>query len=161
MFLLIFAFLCFALAVFGFIGMKKKQKKSQAPHVPQKRIITEFVYLKDIENADRFFRGLKDELAENDEYDRPARELKEDYDHEKVYRYIPECLDYRIEDRQVYAMLDGAEYHVGRIKKGAEVPPGSVLCFYPNVYKYVTEDDVSEESGDHYFGFEIKKEVGI
>lgn len=139
----------------------KKKQKEEAPPEPKKRIITEIVYLKDIENGDRFFKELKEELSENDEYDRPTRELKEDYDHEKVYRYEPEQLDYRIEDRQVYAMLNGEEFHVGRVKKGVDVPPDALLFFYPNVYKYVKPDEISKESGDHYFGLEIKKEVGI
>lgn len=150
-----------SVSVLGFIARKRKQKEAETPLPVREHIITETVYPADQENADRFFRFYKEDFDENDEYDRSAKELKEDYDEEKVYRYDPYQLDYKIEDRQVFAKLDDEWVHVARLKKTQSIPEDALFFLYPNVYKYVTEEEVSKETGDSYFGFEYKKKVGI
>ena len=118
------------------------------------------VYLNDQENADRFFRFYKDDFYENDDFDLSARDLKDSYYCEKVYKYDRFELPYKIEGGVVYSMLDDW-VKVGTIKR--KIPEGSAFYLFPNIYKYVGNDSVEKVSGDHYFGFEIeyKKKVGI
>ena len=159
--LFIIGLVLLSLAIIGFVGMKQKQKKAETPLPVREHIITETVYPVDQENADRFFRFYKEDFDENDEYDLSAKELKEDYEGEKVYRYDPYQLDYKIEEGQIFAKLDDEWVHVARLKKTQSIPEDALLFLFPNVYKYVTEEEVSKETGDPFFGFEYKKKVGI
>ena len=161
MLLFIIGLVLLSVAVLGFIARKRKQKEAETPLPVRETIITETVYPVDQENADRFFRFYKEDFDENDEYDLSAKELKEDYEGEKVYRHYPYQLDYKIEDRQVFAKLDDEWVHVARLKKTQSIPEDAIFFLYPNVYKYVTEDEISKETGDPFFGFEYKKKVGI
>ena len=133
-------------------------KKKEEPK-PYKRVITDINWLKDTENAEKFVKYYKDELEENDEYHRSARELKEDYDHEKVYKYEPFELEFMLDGLEVYAMLGDEWVHIGRLKKNAIMDGKMTLYLYVNTYKYVTEDEVYKDSGDSYFGIENVKTV--
>lgn len=139
-----------------------KKKKTEAPK-PRYSITTDLFYLVDTENADRVMKFYKEDLIENDEYYRTAKELKEDYDHEKVWKYEPLEIPFRLEGREVYAQLDDEWVKVGRLKKTADIEGGELkLYLYVNEYKYVTEDSIEKENGDHYFGIEcIKKKEYI
>ena len=128
---------------------------------PKYRTETVINYLADTENADRFYKYYQTDLEENDEYNRTARELKEDYDYEKVWRYEPFELPYRLEGSDVYSQLGDEWLKVGRLKKNADLNGKTKLYFYVNEYKYVTEDGIEREKGDHYFGIETKREVEI
>lgn len=155
------ALICFILFIVGLIGRKRKQKEAETPLPVREHIITETAYPVDQENAERFFSFYKEDFDENDEYDLSTKELKEDYEGEKVYRYDPYQLDYKIEDKQIFAKLDDEWIHVARLKKTQSIPDDALFFLYPNVYKYVTEEEVSKETGDPFFGFEYKKKVGI
>ena len=78
----------------------KKKKEEPKPLV---RTITEINYLADTENADKIYKLVKDDLNENPEYSNSAKELKEYYDHEKVYKYDPYELPFEIKGKQVFA----------------------------------------------------------
>lgn len=134
-----------------------KKKKEE----PRKAVITEVNYLVDIENADKIYKLIKDDLSENDEYNESAKYLKENYDHEKVWKYFPYELAFRIEGNEVFAEANNTWYRVGRLKKNADLNGNHVLCFYANEYKYVTEDYIDREKGDHYFGIEVTKTVTL
>lgn len=128
---------------------------------PRRRVITEVNYLVDTENADKIYKLIKDDLEENPEYSNSAKELREYYDHEKVWKYYPYELAFRIEGKEVFAEVNGEWYRVGRLKKNADLNGNHVLCFYANEYKYVTEDSVEKEKGDDYFGIEVTKVITL
>lgn len=161
MLLFIIGLVLLSVSVIGFIARKRKHKEAETPLPVREHIITETAYPVDQENAERFFSFYKEDFDENDEYDLPAKELKEDYEGEKVYRYDPYQLDYKIEEGQIFAKLDDEWIHVARLKKTQSIPEDALFFLYPNVYKYVTEDEISKETGDPFFGFEYKKKVGI
>ena len=134
---------------------KKKEDK------PRIRTITDINYLVEIENEDKIYKLIKDDLNENDEYTESAKYLKENYDHEKVYKYEPYELPFEIKGKQVFAEVNGEWYKVGRLKRNADLDGLQVLFLYPNEYKYVTEDSIEREKGDHYFGIEVTKTVTL
>lgn len=146
------------------LWFKKKKEPSkieEAPEKPKTILATKYVYLNDQENADRFFRCYKDELNENDEYNEKNKTLTEWYYYQKVFKYDPFELPYKIEDGIVYSQIEDSWLKVGTIKR--RIPEGSPLYLFPNIYKYVKDGDVEAITDDHYFGFEIeyKKKVGI
>ena len=109
-------------------------------------------------DADRFMNAYRGELEENDEYLLPAKELKEYHEGEKVYKYLPLKLPMKMEEGEVYSYIDEDEWiKIGKLKKNADLDGELTLYLYPNTYKYVTEDSVEKESGDNYFGVEVKK----
>ena len=127
-----------------------KKKKAE----PRKWTIVDTNWLTDTENADRFVKFYKDELTENYDYSEPAKTLKEEYDHEKVYKYEPYELEFMLNGHQVYALLEDEWVHIGRLKKNARLD-GELKCYlYVNEYKYVTEEEVTKGKGDPYFGIE-------
>lgn len=134
-----------------------KRKKEE----PRKAVITEVNYLVDTENADKIYKLIKDDLTENDEYNESAKYLKENYDHEKVYKYEPYELPFKIENKYVFAQVEDKWYKVGRLKKTADLDGELTLYLYPNEYKYVTEDSVEKDKGSHYFGIEVKKTITL
>lgn len=124
------------------------------PEEPRKRYITEVNYLVDIENADRVRKHCKEDLIENDEYYLSAKELKENYDHERVWKYAPVEIPFKLEGKQVYTEIDGEWFRIGRVKKTADLE-GNLHCyFYVKEYKYVS-DTVEKEKGDDFFGIEV------
>lgn len=135
------------------------KKKTEPKPEPKEIRELKIVYPDAQENADRFFRFYRDELIENPDYDMSARDLKESFYREKVFRYDRFELPYKIEDGIVYSLLEDSWLKVGTLKR--KIPDGSSFYLFPNIYKYVS-DSVEKESGDHYFGFEIeiKKKVG-
>jgi len=137
--------------------VKKKKEESK----PLVRTITEVNYLVDTENADKIYKLIKDDLEENPEYSNSAKELREYYDHEKVWKYYPYELAFKIEGKEVFAEVNDTWYRVGRLKRNADLNGNHVLCFYANEYKYVTEDSIEKEKGDHYFGIEVTKTVTL
>lgn len=140
------------------LSKRKPKIKAEPGNEPKYSITTDLYYLADTENADRVYKYHREDLEENDEYHRSAKELKEDYDHEKVWKYEPLELPFKLEGREVYTELDGEWAKVGRLKKTADIEGGELkLYLYPNEYKYVTEDSVEKEKGEHYFRIECRK----
>ncbi|MBP3664144.1 MAG: hypothetical protein J6J03_03190, partial [Tyzzerella sp.] len=120
------------------------KKKNEEPK-PLVRTITEINYLADTENTDIIYKLIKDDLEENPEYSNSAKELREYYDHEKVWKYYPYELAFKIEGKEVFAEVNNTWYRVGRLKRNADLNGNHVLCFYANEYKYVTEDSIEKE----------------
>lgn len=128
---------------------------------PTERIERNVYYLVDTENADRVKRYYKEDLVENDEYYLSAKELKENYDHERVWKYEPVKIPFKIEGNNVFTEIEGDWFKIGRLKKGADLD-GELTCyFYVKEYKYVTEDSIEKEKDDDFFGIEVKKRIAL
>ena len=155
-------YLLFTVLGIGLIFMSERMKNEQKKQTQAKRInyIQYSVYPVDQVNADKFFNFYKQDLDENDEYDWSNKELLEDSYEDKVYRYAPFKLDYKIEDGNVYAEMDGEYILTGRLKKtDLDRIDGGNYFLYPNIYKKINDESVVKGQGDHYFGFYIKKEA--
>lgn len=134
-----------------------KKKKEE----PRTRIIRNVNYLTYTENADRVKKYYKNELVENDEYYQSAKELKEYYDHERVWKYEPVEIPIKIDGRNVYTEIEDEWFKIGRLRKDADLDGELTGYFYVCEYKYVTEDSVEKEKDDDYFGIEVKKVVTL
>lgn len=140
------------------IGIKERRDlKKRMAESNRYRTISTINYLVDTENADRVLDFYKEDMEESEEYYRTAKELKEDYDNEKVWKYEPIEIPFKLEEKEVYAQLDDEWVKVGRLKKTADLNGELKLYLYVNEYKYVTEDSVEKEKGDHYFGIECRR----
>ena len=131
-------------------------KKKEEPRV---RTITETYWLVDTQHANEFFKAYEEDLVENDDYDLSAKELKEDYEGEKVYRFEPLELPVRMENRDVYSCLEDKWMKIGRVKKTADLNGKITLYLYPNIYKKVWKDEIEKVSDDSYFGIDVTKIV--
>lgn len=131
-------------------------KKKEEPRV---RTITETYWLVDTQHADEFFKAYEEDLVENDDYDLSAKELKEDYEGEKVYRFEPLELPVRMENRDVYSCIEDKWMKIGRVKKTADLNGKITLYLYPNIYKKVWKDEIEKVSDDSYFGIDVTKIV--
>lgn len=159
-FLLIVFLFCVTMLIVGAIKRKKDREQQSKPKGPTTRTITENNWLVDSENAEKILKLVKNDLDENDDYHLSAKELKEDYEG-KVYRYEPYELPFKLEDRTVFAEVEGEWYRVGRLKKTANLEGTQRLYLYVNEYKYVTEDSIEKEKDDPYFGIECTKVVNL
>lgn len=133
-------------------------KKKEEPRV-RVRTITETYWLVDTQHADEFFKAYEEDLVENDDYDLSAKELKEDYEGEKVYRFEPLELPVRMENRDVYSCIEDKWMKIGRVKKTADLNGKITLYLYPNIYKKVWKDEIEKVSDDSYFGIDVTKIV--
>lgn len=152
-----------ALFIISTLAQKKEKKEmeTRAPEKPKFRTIAKINYLADTENADRFLKAYMQDLEENYEYHLSAKELKEDFENEKVYKYLPFELPHRLEGDYVFAPIEEEWYRVGRLKKNAVLDGKLTLYLFPNIYKYVTEDNIDKETDESYFGIESVKTVPI
>ena len=159
--LLLVSPLALLFTAFGiFLIFMSQRKPKETKQTPTKRYIEYTVYPVDQVNADKFFSFYKQDLDENEEYDWSNKELLEDSYDDKVYRYDPFKLNYKVEDGNVYAEMDGEYILTGRLKKtDLDRIDGGNYFLYPNIYKKINDESVVKESGDHYFGFYIKKEA--
>lgn len=140
----------------------KKVYKTQTETEPRQRTMLNTYYLVDTENADRVRKYYTEDLVERDEYYQSAKELKEYYDHEKVWKYEPVEIPFKLEGRDVYTNIEDEWFKIGRVKKTANMNGEVVACyFYVKEYKYVTEDYVEKEKGDDFFGIEVKTTITI
>ena len=143
-----------------FINIReRKDFKKRMAESSRYRTISTINYLVDTENADRVLDFYKEDMEESEEYHRSAKELKEDYDNEKVWKYEPIEIPFKLAEKEVYAQLDDEWVKVGRLKKTADLNGELKLYLYVNEYKYVTEESVDKEKGDHYFGIECKRTI--
>lgn len=152
----------FALPIFYFV--KKAMDKRKDEIRPERTEYTDQFWLYDSNCADWFLSYYRDELDENEDYDLPAKQLHEDFDDEKVYRYDPFELPCRIEDGKVYSQIEDEWVFVGNLKKQdadqLENALGTTLYLYPNIYKYVSEEGISRQTEDPYFGVEVRLPIG-
>lgn len=146
------------------ITVQKKEKKEMERRKPTHRTEYETLYLFDSDMEEKFFDFYKNELDENADYDLTAKELKEDYMDEKVWRYYPYQLPFRTEGDVVYSQLNEEWVRIGKIKSKDvdKLEEGEVsLHLYPKIYKYVTEDGIQRESGRPYFALTVKKLIEL
>ena len=136
---------------------KPKEETKPTEEKPKYKYVIS--YLNDAKNEDRFVKAYKPEFEENDDYHLSAKELKEDFYDEKVYRYMPFELPYKIHDQVVYSQIGDEWLEVGKLKKGVKLDDFATFYLYPNEYKYVTEDSVEKENDGAYFGFYYKKPI--
>lgn len=133
---------------------RKKESKT--------RYVYETIYLADTENEEVFNKALKGEYYENPEYDYTAKELKEDYMGERVYKFAPYDLPHKIEDGWVYSYLEEGKWlKIGRVKRtDLKKLDGEVsLAIYPGIYKYVREDGIEKDERDPYFAITVKTKM--
>lgn len=156
--------------IVGFIIFKvvknNKQKKAEAERIekvasmPRYRTETNTYWVVDCDCAEKYLRFYRDELEENDDYNLSAKELKEDFCDEKVYKFEPLELPLKMEGLDVYSYRDKEEWEkIGRLKKTSDINGELELYLYPNIFKYVTEEGVSKETDDSYFGVTVTKKV--
>ncbi len=145
--------------------VKKSKAKKETERLEKERILaamprysTETYWVVDCDCADKYLKYYKDELEENDEYNLSAKELKEDYMDEKVYKYEPLELPLRMEGLDVYSQRDEWE-KIGRLKKTSDLEGELTLKLYPNTYKYVSEDGIERETDESYFGVTVRKRI--
>lgn len=154
-------------AVVGFIIFKvvKKPKKAEPikemPKVaPKYRTETNTYWVVDCDCAEKYLRFYRDELEENDDYNLSAKELKEDFCDEKVYKFEPLELPLKMEGLDVYSYREENEWEkIGRLKKTSDINGELELYLYPNIFKYVTEEGISKETDESYFGVTVTKKV--
>lgn len=149
-----------ALIIFAVKKLKKEKPKADVKEVSYKDM-PESVYhwVIDTQNADKFLKAYKQDLEENDDYYLSAKELREDYEGEKVYKYEPLELPLKLEGKDVYSYIDEGEWiKVGRLKKNADIDGKLTLRLFPNTYKYVG-DTIEKETEDSYFGIEVKRNI--
>ena len=84
------------LAIISFLINKKDKQdlKRRSEYKPAYRYEYDTLCLFDSDMENKFFGFYKNELEENEEYNYTAKELKEDYMDEKVYKYAPYDLPY-------------------------------------------------------------------
>ncbi len=149
--------LLIVVALVLFLILKPKKEVKAEPPIQKPKYSYEITYLKECQNVERFVKAYKDDFDENDDYSLSAKELKEDYAGERVYKYEPYELPYKLDGNIVYSQIGDEWLEVGKLKKGVKLDDFATFYLYPNEYKYVTEDSVEKENDGAYFGFYYKK----
>lgn len=141
---------------------KKKEAPKPKPIEPVKPkpvTNTGMIYPSDQQYAEEFFNAYKKDLNKTDWYTLTAKELKEDFEGEKVYKYYPYKLDYELRGCDVYAPLKKEMVKIGTVTeeqaKIIQKDYGS-LRFFANIYKEVY-DTVEIIEDDPLFGFYVRK----
>ena len=145
--------------------LKKIERSYKASdYRPSFRYDYDTLYLFDSNMENKFMNYYRDELYENDEYNYTAKELKEDYMDEKVYKYAPLDLPFKTEGDTVYSKLNEEWVRIGKIKSRdvEKLDKGEVtLALYPKIYKYVTEEGIERVNDDPYFALTVKTKVDL
>lgn len=138
------------------IQLKERKRFKEIENAP--RTIHRNNWLLDSIDATKYMQAYRDKLIENDDYALPAKQLKEDFAGEKVYKYQPVELPLKMEDLDVYSYIEKDEWEkLGRLRKDANLNGTLKLYLYPNTYKYVTEDGIEKDQEDDYFGVEVTR----
>jgi len=166
-FWVIMGYLCFlAYSLISKVTKKTKtapirtELKAEEPARPKK--IQEYLWLMDTEDiGNKFVRAYKEDLEENDDYHMTKKEILDEYfDGDKIYKYEPFSLPFKVEERKVFSQLEDGEWtFVGNIKKRDmekyEKSIRAELYLMPNYFKKVNDETVEADSGDSYFGLEV------
>ena len=138
--------------------------KAEEPAKP--KTIQEYLWLMDTEDiGNKFVKAYKEDLDENSDYHMTKKEILDEYfDGDKIYKYEPFSLPFKVEDRKVYSQLEDGEWtFVGNIKKRDmekyEQSTKTELYLMPNYFKKVNDETVEADSGDSYFGLEVTIEM--
>lgn len=139
---------------------EEKSLKRAMANVPTTQ--KEYLWLQDTEDiGNQFFKAYKEDLEENDDYHMTKKEILEDYyDGDKIYKYEPFSLPYKVEGNKVYSYIKEGEWIcVGAIKKREiekyEQSINTELYLMPNFFKKVDDESIVTDSGDSYFGLEV------
>ena len=126
------------------------------------KTIQEYLWLMDTEDiGNKFYRAYKEDLEENDDYHMTKKEILEQYYYgDKIYKYEPFSLPFKVEDGKVYSYIEDEKWmYVGSIKKREiakyEQSKKTELYLMPNYFKKVNDETVEADSGDSYFGLEV------
>ena len=140
----------------------EKTKKAEQPSRPveQKPVNNHgMIYPSDQQYAENFLDAYRRDLNKTDWYQLTNKELKEDFEGEKVYKYYPYKLDFELRGCDVYAPLKKEMVKIGTVtEEQAEIIQkdyGS-LRFFANIYKEVY-DTVEIIEDDPLFGFYVRK----
>ena len=167
-FWVIMAYLCFlAYSVISKV-LKPKTKTAQIRTEPKveeparPKTIQEYLWLMDTEDiGNKFVKAYKEDLEENDDYHMAKKEILDEYfDGDKIYKYEPFSLPFKVEDGKVYSYIEDEKWmYVGSIKKREiakyEQSKKTELYLMPNYFKKVNDETVEADSGDSYFGLEV------
>ena len=142
--------------MFLFNLFKKKEEPIQER--PKPIAVNGMVYPDDQERVEDFVKYYKKDFNEDETYQLSAKELKEDHEGERIYKYYPFKLEYKIEGNDVLAELKGEYVKVGTLTdEQIEYLNGcsKKLNLYQNKYKEV-DDTIEHYEGDPFFGFFTK-----
>lgn len=146
--------------LFTRLAKRKEERRIEQAKQRRPKYYTKKLWIYGTDEAEKFFKAYKEDLTENDDYHLPAKELHEDFDDEKVFKYEPLDLPYKNEDQKIYSWIDKDEWiYIGSLKKkdleDLQRSSSSTLYLYSNIYKYVTEDSIEKDEDEHYFGIEV------
>lgn len=136
--------------------MEKRMPKGDAP---KPIAVNGMVYPDDQERIEDFVKYYKQDFNKDETYQLSAKELKEDYEGERIYKYYPFKLDYKIEGNDVLAELKDEYVKIGTLTdEQIEYISShfSRLNIYMDEYKDV-EDTIEHYEGDPFFGFFTKE----
>ena len=146
---------------------KTNETETKAEEPARPRTIQEYLWLMDTEDiGNKFVRAYKEDLEETDDYHMTKKEILDEYYYgDKIYKYEPFSLPFKVEDRKVFSQLEDGEWtFVGNIKKRDiekyEKSIRTELYLMPNYFKKVIDEETVEtDSGDSYFGLEVTIEM--
>ena len=137
----------------------KAVKPTQEPQAKPKRksYRTVMIYPDDQERAEDFMRYYKPNKT--DWYSLSKKELIEDHNGERVYKYYPENIPHKFEGTEVLSEMKGEWYRIGTItedEKEEIIKYNGTLVLFGGTYKEVY-DDVEIIEDDPFFGFKVRK----
>lgn len=140
----------------------KTVKPTQEPQAKPKRKVyrtvrTIMIYPDDQERAEDFMRCYKPNKT--DWYTLTKKELIEDHNGEKVYKYYPANVPHKFEDNEVLSKLKGEWVRIGTVteeEKQEIIDNHGMLTLFGGTYKEVY-DDVEIIEDDPFFGFKVQK----
>lgn len=140
----------------------QKKKEEQRTETRRPTQYTEYLWLSDTEDiGNKFFKAYKEDLEENDDYHMTKKEILDTYfDGDKIYKYEPFSLPFKVENNKVYSFIEKNDWIcVGTIKKRDmakyEQSKYTELHLMPNFFKKVNDESVEADQGDSYFGLEV------
>ena len=145
--------------MFLFNLFKKKEEPIEEAPQPKPIAVNGMVYPDDQERVEDFVNCYKKDFNKTDWYTMSAKELKEYHEGEKVYKYYPLNVNYKIEGNDVLAELKGEYVKIGTLTdEQIEYinSHNSWLRLYQNEYKEVW-DTIEHVEDDPFFGFFTKE----
>lgn len=128
--------------------------------IPSKDWYDKTIYLDNQEHEDEFLKYYRRDLGKTDWYTKTAKELREDHDGERVYKYYPLKLPYKIEGTDVYSyMKENKWVKIGSVSEDDKekiLNNTTKFSFHANVYKEV-DDKIEVVEDDPFFSFYVKK----
>ena len=136
-----------------------KKKEEPIEERPKPIAVNGMVYPDDQERVEDFVKYYKRDFNTDETYQLSAKELKEDHEGERIYKYYPFKVNYRIEGNNVLAELKGEYVKIGTVTdEQIEYINShfSRLNIYMDEYKEV-DDTIEHYEGDPFFGFFTKE----